>query len=160
MSVAVRLRLLLRGGALLFECGAAYPTLFAHAVAFNQLAYVQGLLIESYGMCGVGILEGDLLASCTAHTLSIQDVFEAAMHNHPTVAFANLNSKADTTQMSFYAAIAATEPVDPGCPYVLTENEYENEVPCDQTLALLHIYVFFFSWAVGAATTLSHAALL
>ena len=57
-----------------------------------------------------------------------QDVFVDAMESFPAVAFANLNSKADTTQMSFYAAIAATEPVDPGSPYVLTENEYENEV--------------------------------
>jgi hypothetical protein len=79
-------------------------------------------------MCNLGILESDLVDSCNAQTLSIQDVFTGAMANYPNVGFANVNSKADTTQMAFYAAIAATEPTDPNSPDALTEDEYENEV--------------------------------
>jgi hypothetical protein len=75
-------------------------------------------------MCGIGVLEGDLLESCNAQTLTIQDVFDEAIASNPDVSFANLNSKADTTQMSFYAAVAASFENNPE----ITPAEYENDV--------------------------------
>jgi hypothetical protein len=44
----------------------------------------------------------DLDGSCYDETLTIQDVFHEAIQSNPDVAFANLNSKADSTQMAFY----------------------------------------------------------
>ena len=52
-------------------------------------------------------------------------MFEDAMVAHPTVAFANLNSKSDSTQIMFYESIASTMQAPP---YHLTASEFENEV--------------------------------
>jgi hypothetical protein len=85
----------------------------------------QGPLIKEYGMCGVGVLEDDLLEMCEAEILTIQDVFEDAIVTNPNIAFSNLNSKADATQMSFYSAVAASFETTP---LVLTPAEYEDAV--------------------------------
>lgn len=85
----------------------------------------QGELINSYGMCDVGILEGDLLEHCQASDLTIQDVFADAMATFSDVAFGHINSKYDSTQMGFYAAIAATMQ---SLPLVLTGAEFTNEM--------------------------------
>jgi len=52
--------------------------------------------------CDLGVFGDDLIGSCVNETLTIQDVFHEAIQSNPDVAFANLNSKADTSQMAFY----------------------------------------------------------
>ena len=79
-------------------------------------------------MCGVLDFTGygdDLQALCESQTITVQDVYEHAMESQPTVAFAKINSKADSTQMAFYSSIATTEHK---LPLTLTSAEFANDL--------------------------------
>jgi hypothetical protein len=85
----------------------------------------QGPLIKEYGMCSVGVFEPKFMEACLNETLTIQDVFDDAIATNPGVAFANLNSKADSTQMAYYTSVAASFH---DLPLYLTSAEFENAV--------------------------------
>lgn len=68
----------------------------------------QGPLVESFGMCTASFLPPQLLSSCLAKTLTLQDVMDVFMGDMKTVPYAFIQSKVDIVQQSFYVAVGAT----------------------------------------------------
>jgi len=67
----------------------------------------QGPTIKNFGACNLPIF-ADFKEACEAETVTIQDVFDFAIEQHPAVAFSMIQPKEDLVQIGFYAAIALT----------------------------------------------------
>merc|ERR1719210_2353388 len=70
----------------------------------------QGPTIRNFGMCPLPIFPNvpNFKAICDAGEISIQDVFDATIAAHPTVAFAVVEPKWDLVQRLFYGIIAGS----------------------------------------------------
>jgi len=64
----------------------------------------QGHIFKNLGVCDSGLLFGENLKKCREGTITIPDVFTAAIQEFPDVLFGNINSKHDSTQVMFYNA--------------------------------------------------------
>jgi len=67
----------------------------------------QGPTIKNFGACPLPIF-ADFKDACEREDVTIQDVFDFAIEQHPTVAFSMIQPKEDLVQRAFYAAIALT----------------------------------------------------
>merc|ERR1719203_1027341 len=65
----------------------------------------QGPTIKNFGACSTPMFS-DFRSECEAETVTIQDVFDSAIEQHPAVAFSVIQPKEDLVQRAFYAAIA------------------------------------------------------
>mmetsp|Transcript_24493 Transcript_24493/g.53265 ORF Transcript_24493/g.53265 Transcript_24493/m.53265 type:complete len:570 (-) Transcript_24493:432-2141(-) len=72
----------------------------------------QKLLLDN-GVCTTPLFSGKMQDSCNAGNLSVHDMFMDAMTSFPHVTFAQINSKADATQMMFHQAVAMGSGVPP-----------------------------------------------
>jgi len=67
----------------------------------------QGPTIKNFGACSLPIFEA-FKDACEQEDVTIQDVFDFAIEQHPGVAFSMIQPKEDLVQRAFYAAIALT----------------------------------------------------
>jgi len=67
----------------------------------------QGPTIKNFGACNLPIF-APFKDACDREEVTIQDVFDFAIEQHPSVAFAMIQPKEDLVQRAFYAAIALT----------------------------------------------------
>jgi len=67
----------------------------------------QGPTIKNFGACNLPIF-ADFQDACEREEVTIQDVFDLAIEQHPAVAFSMIQPKEDAVQRAFYAAIALT----------------------------------------------------
>merc|ERR1719401_1637547 len=65
----------------------------------------QGPTIKNFGACPLPIF-ADFKDACDREEVTIQDVFDFTIGQHPAVAFSVIQPKEDTVQRAFYAAIA------------------------------------------------------
>merc|ERR1719401_838504 len=65
----------------------------------------QGPTIKNFGACNLPIF-ADFKDACEQEDVTIQDVFDFAIEQHPGVAFSVIQPKEDLVQRAFYAAIA------------------------------------------------------
>merc|ERR1719336_1501674 len=65
----------------------------------------QGPTIKNFGACPLPIF-ADFKDACDREEVTIQDVFDFTIGQHPDVAFSVIQPKEDTVQRAFYAAIA------------------------------------------------------
>jgi len=65
----------------------------------------QGPTIKNFGTCNLPIF-ANFRGACEREEVTIQDVFDSAIEQHPAVAFSAIQPKEDTVQRAFYAAIA------------------------------------------------------
>jgi len=84
----------------------------------------QGPLIYNFGACTTDILPPNLQAECLNQTLTLQDVVLAWLPAFPEVPYSYIQSKVDSTQMSFYVALALSEGGNP----ILTQREFYSDV--------------------------------
>jgi len=82
-----------------------------------------GRVMKEFGICTRALLNKKLIKKCEAGKVEIQDIFETAIRENPSTAFAHVNSKTDSTQMSFYDGVAATFPSKTD-PAILSGAEY------------------------------------
>jgi len=67
----------------------------------------QGPTIKNFGSCNLPVF-ADFRDECERGEVTIQDVFDFSIEQHPSVAFSVIQPKEDTVQRAFYAAIALT----------------------------------------------------
>jgi len=67
----------------------------------------QGPTIKNFGACNLPIFAA-FKDACEQEDVTIQDVFDFAIEQHPAVAFSMIQPKEDGVQRAFYAAIALT----------------------------------------------------
>jgi len=67
----------------------------------------QGPTIKNFGACNLPIFAA-FKDACEQEDVTIQDVFDFAIEQHPAVAFSMIQPKEDLVQRAFYAAIALT----------------------------------------------------
>mmetsp|Transcript_33690 Transcript_33690/g.24723 ORF Transcript_33690/g.24723 Transcript_33690/m.24723 type:complete len:433 (+) Transcript_33690:54-1352(+) len=67
-----------------------------------------GPLIYSFGFCNTILASSDLMESCLAQTLTLQDIDKAAMNSIHNVPFAFIQSKTDIVQQSFYISVGVS----------------------------------------------------
>jgi len=65
----------------------------------------QGPTIKNFGSCNLPVF-ADFRDACEREEVTIQDVFDFTIEQHPAVAFSVIQPKEDTVQRAFYAAIA------------------------------------------------------
>jgi len=65
----------------------------------------QGPTIKNFGACNLPMF-ADFKDDCDAERVTIQDVFDFAIEQHPSAAFSFIQPKEDLVQRAFYAAIA------------------------------------------------------
>jgi hypothetical protein len=76
----------------------------------------QGDLIRGFGACGDNgafVNSPALITACNGGTLTLQEITDTNMKANPEITFAFVNSKKDTVQKLFYAAIGITTGVNP-----------------------------------------------
>merc|ERR1712113_776803 len=66
----------------------------------------QGPVIKNFGCCNLPIF-ADFRDACEREDVTIQDVFDFAIEQHPAVAFSMIQPKEDLVQRAFYLAISA-----------------------------------------------------
>jgi hypothetical protein len=84
----------------------------------------QGPLIYDFGACTTDILPKVLEAECLNQTLTLQKLVLTWLADMPTIPFTFIQSKVDSTQMSFYVALAISQGQNP----VITQREFYNQV--------------------------------
>lgn len=67
---------------------------------------VQGVTMKEWGACDAELWTPKVKADCLAGTMTVQETFEKAMDDFPHVAFGNIQSKVDATQIAFYKGLA------------------------------------------------------
>jgi len=69
----------------------------------------EGEVFRDLGVCSTGLLQGEFEQECQRQSTAIVDIFDATIRDFPDVAFGNLNSKHDITQIMFHNLALMTQ---------------------------------------------------
>jgi len=110
----------------------------------------QGPLIYNFGACGAGNISAlhipdYLYQMCLNETLTLQNITAYWLSAFPDVPFGFIESKADTTQISFYSALAISIGDNP----ILTENEFYNRA--NAIMEMYNVYDNFVVYLVDGS---------
>tara|TARA_R110002050_G_scaffold254631_1_gene393146 strand:- start:505 stop:1206 length:702 start_codon:yes stop_codon:yes gene_type:complete len=105
----------------------------------------QGPLIYNFGACSTDVLTPSLQKLCLAQELTLQDLMLEYLAATPSIPFSFIQSKTDTTQISYYIALAVSVGQNP----IMTENMFYTQA--SDIMAQYNVYPNFLVYLVDGS---------